>query len=341
MEDSEGELLYHPIHKEWLDSVNASATSFRKESYSGLFGNSFLEWFKGSLNKLDSNADVYVFENPIALLGAGEIHRENPDSKMVYLETNWKMYGLDPYNLDKENVRNRLRALDALIKSFAIRREVKKYIDSFITVSPMMEENLNSLFPNKPVEIIRPVPNQKITVQPDLESNNAIFVGKGRDYKGADILVNAWKKVRENFPDAELFLVGEGHNLKYEGVDGIHILGYVQDLDDVYKNVSLYVHPARMDASPVSTIEAIFAGFPAIVTNQTGTKSEISDISESMIVDPDSEKLALAINNYFSRDLKERKTLSKRAGETGKQFFQKHSDESFKQVLQSCLGKMY
>lgn len=328
--DSGEELMYHDIHRSWLENLDASETVYQKAGLSGLLGNSFLENFLGSFVEIDKEADIYIVEGPSAVFGLNEVRKKNPDAEIIYLATSWKLYGLQPYNLGKENAKNHLRAIDESINSFLTRKYVKKYCDKIITVSPLYREKLKSIFPEKDIQVVKPSSDKEIEADFKFESFNAIFVGEDRDHKGVDLLVRSWSKVREEIENAHLTIVGEGHDYDTEGVN---CRGFVEDLEDAYQNKSLYVHPARMDAFPVSTIEAMKSGLPTIVTDQTGTKSEIAKISKELIVEPKPEELAKRVITYFRKSKEEKHELSQKFQQETEELTYEKSEKEFKEAV--------
>ncbi len=52
--------------------------------------------------------------------------------------------------------------------------------------------------------------NRFLKFKSDLNSFNIVFAGVLEFYKGVDLLLNAFKKVKERFKEAKLFMLGEG-----------------------------------------------------------------------------------------------------------------------------------
>ena len=324
-------LKYHKIHKDWLDSVDATITEYREKKYSGLMDNSFLEYYNGQLVDIDKEADIYVIENARAIYALPELQKQNPEAEKIYLATSWNLFGLQPYNLHKQEVHNSLRAINELLDTYLLRRTVRRYSDRIITVSPLYREKLTELFPEKKIDVVKPVSKNQIKQSPSLETNNAIFVGANRDHKGVDLLVEAWPQVRQEIKDAELTIVGKDHK-NYEQ-EGVETLGFVEDLEDAYENKSLYIHPARIDAFSVSTLEAMKAGFPTVVTDQTGAKSQVKKVSKRLITKPDSKKLAESVIEYFNKKTDSKKEISQEFIEITQHFRYDNSEKQFQEAI--------
>lgn len=328
----------HHIHRDWLESVDATQTIFEKRQHSGLLKNSFLEDFRGEVTDIDEKADIYVVENPGALYHIKELKKKNPTAKIVFLHATHRMNGLEPYNLHKEDVHNGLRSINHLIESFLLNRKVSKYVDHIITVSKMMKEDLRDRFPHKPIDVVCPYPQEGINVTPDLESKKAIFVGRSGDYKGVDLLANSWESVRDEYPCAELFIVGRGHTQQYESIEGVNVEGYVENLDDAFEGKSLYIHPARFDPFALTPIEAMKGGFPALVSTKTGAKSEVTKIDSKLLTEPSPKNIADSIISYFNENKENKIKLSEKAHKIANQTKYMESEEKFRDILEGLKG---
>ena len=215
-------------------------------------------------------------------------------------------------------------------KNFAI--SLLKEVNLFVCVGKMEQDLLKEILPNaksivtyifiKP-EIKKELISKKSSA-PNLYSHRILGIGTNSAYyKGIDIAFDAFKIVKRRFPDAEFDIVGNVPDLE-EYVDcsykGVHCLGYVEDLAKKIKESSLYIHAGRGDAFPVSTIEAMCGGLPAIVSNANGTKEIIEKVDRNMISKLDAKDLANKIIKYFNSDHKEKKELSKKFYEIGFKF---------------------
>jgi glycosyltransferase involved in cell wall biosynthesis len=225
-------------------------------------------------------------------------------------------------------------------RRFAI--NLLKEVDLFVCVGKMEEELLKEILPDAKSIVTYPYLKPEIKKKliskkspaPNLYSHRILTIGTNSTsyYKGIDIAFNAFKMVKRRFPDAEFDIVGNMPDLE-EYVDcsykGVHCLGYVEDLAKKIKESSLYIHVGRGDAFPVSTIEAMCGGLPAIVSNANGTKEIIEKVDKNMISKLDAKDLANKIIKYFDSDHKEKKELSKKFYKIGFKFDKDHIIEKF------------
>lgn len=99
---------------------------------------------------------------------------------------------------------------------------------------------------------------------------------------GVDILIDAFARIAPDFPDAELFIAGDGplrqeleRRASEAGVsERVTFLGYVPDADlpGVYAGADIFVLPTtRLEGFGLATLEALAAGTPAVGTAVGGT----------------------------------------------------------------------
>jgi len=200
---------------------------------------------------------------------------------------------------------------------------------------------------NIPIEVVNPaIPEKNYhrlgKVKPDLVSKVIVSVGEARYSIGMDILVEQFKIVKKVVPDAELWIVGKGHPKEYEKVKGVKVLGYVEDLGEVFEKASLFVHTGRSSAYPVSTLEAMRAGLPVIVTKMTGTKDVVGEVCRKFKEEfgkdiefvKDFNELNRGMIEYFRLSLEESEYLSKEFRRVSERFEPERIGKNFKKVFE-------
>jgi len=204
-------------------------------------------------------------------------------------------------------------------KNFAI--WLLKEVDLFVSIGKMEDEILKEIFPKAKSIIVYPRPKKEVVTAllkdkklPDLNSHNILTIGSiSAYYKGIDIVYEAFKVVKKEFPDAELFIAGKIPDLSNYvdcNDEGVHCLGYVEDLGMVIKNSALYVHMGRGDTFPLSTLEAMLGGLPAIVSEWTGTKEVVDKVDKTMICKLHIKEVSNIIIKYFKMNYADKKNLA-------------------------------
>jgi len=122
-------------------------------------------------------------------------------------------------------------------------------------------------------------------------------VGRLVPTKGQIYLINAFAKVKQLVPSAELILLGDGRlrkQLEKQAAetlyaDCIHFLGYRDDIPELLKAMDVFVFPSVAEGFGRGLLEAMAAGVPCIGT-KVGGNSEILGNSEfGFLVSPENE----------------------------------------------------
>jgi len=206
-----------------------------------------------------------------------------------------------------------------------------KEVDLFVSIGKMEDEILKEILPNAKSIVTYPRPKKEVVTallkderMPDLNSQIILTIGThDAYYKGIDIVYKAFKKVRKKFINAKLYIVGNIPDLsKYVNCKekGIYCLGHVDNLEMFIKISSLYVHMGRGDTFPLSTIEAMLGGLPAIVSEWTGTKEVVNEVDKKLIIELNPKELANKIIWYFSLNNAKKTELSIKSKDEAKKF---------------------
>jgi glycosyltransferase involved in cell wall biosynthesis len=145
-----------------------------------------------------------------------------------------------------------------------------------------------------------------------------LFVGAVVWRKGVDLLLHAWAKVHERFPEGILAIVGplSRASQPYEGRpyaeyirDYVENLGVAQrirlleqqvDIQRFYQAADVFVLPSRMEGLPNAVLEAMACGLPVVSTAVGGSPEIIENGVNGLLVPPDdADALATAILNYL------------------------------------------
>jgi len=136
---------------------------------------------------------------------------------------------------------------------------------------------------------------------------NILFVGRLEKRKGFDCLLKAYARVRCQFRDVRLIIVGPGSRLrgKYErlirrqGLTDITFAGYVSqgDLPRYYATADVFCAPATGGESfGVVLLEAMASGKPVVATRIAGYASVITENVDGILVPPrDDDSMARAL----------------------------------------------
>jgi glycosyltransferase involved in cell wall biosynthesis len=294
-----------------VDSLGIKMKKHLPPFFSGSLKNTIKSVF--ALFSLPKNYKFYFVEgNFISLVIARKLHIIPKDSKIIKYLGEPIFYRL----LNGETKGLKKRVLDHFLKE----------VDAFVCHGEWQVELLSRYMPNaKKIMVYTPIlPDvfnhlKSDSKLPKLNSHSILFIGNGRvKYKGLDLAIGAFKKVKESYPDAKFNIIGKWDKKiidSYKSIKDMVFLGYVPDLLPYIKNSALYVHPARGEAFGLSIIEAMLGGLPALVSNDTGAKVMVQKVSNKLVVDPNLQKIVEAIEWYFKLDNQEKIKLSKKAVE--------------------------
>jgi glycosyltransferase involved in cell wall biosynthesis len=120
-----------------------------------------------------------------------------------------------------------------------------------------------------------------------------LFVGKDWQRKGGELLLAAFRVVREQIPRARLQIVGTSEPAPE---DGVELLGRVTDRDrlgELYAGAAVFCLPSLMEPYANSAVEAMAHGVPVVVSDAGGVKEFVRD-GECGLVVPAGDSVALS-----------------------------------------------
>ena len=103
--------------------------------------------------------------------------------------------------------------------------------------------------------------------------------------KGIDTLQKIWPLVHEKCPQAQLFVVGGGkfelisalEAMGRETGNSVTVTGEQEQPQEFYQMADVYVFPSRHEGLPISLLEAMSSGLPAVVSDIGGCEDLIFD----------------------------------------------------------------
>lgn len=135
------------------------------------------------------------------------------------------------------------------------------------------------------------------------------LAGVLRPRKGQHILIDAFHKLADRYPDALLFLAGGGSEMERlrqqvedRGLQGrVRLPGPVKPVHDVYAASDVFVMPSFHEGLCNACLEASFAELPQVVSDAGGNAEIIVDGKTGFVVPKgDVDKLAEALERYLA-----------------------------------------
>jgi glycosyltransferase involved in cell wall biosynthesis len=265
-------------------------------------------------------------DGKVILIAAAPFFKIGEDALLHVQRNSFKNYILSLLNIKPNKRQELLNLLSQINGVIAVSNMLKKDLESYVKCS------IKVVYPYANV-------NRFLKFKSDLNSFNIVFAGVLEFYKGVDLLLNAFKKVKERFKEAKLFILGEGSLKNWilkQKIKDVYALGYTSKPEEYFKKSCIYVHPARYEAFGVAVIEAMCTGLIPIVTIKNGVKEVVEKVSKELIVEPD--ELTEKIIKVLSLSIEEKKRLSRQAREEAKKYTKTQSIKNFIEAFNELIN---
>lgn len=191
------------------------------------------------------------------------------------------------------------------------RRLAARFADAIVTLTKEDEgyyrQNLKIRCPL--VTIHNPVilPEKKPVY--DAESKILLSVGRLTYQKGFDYLVETAQKVLPDFSEWKWFILGEGEDRltleerirEYGLCEQVLLKGNVNNVDDYYRNASIFVLSSRFEGLPMTLLEAKTFALPIVSFDcKTGPRDIVTDgINGKLIESFDTDSMADVLSDLM------------------------------------------
>ena len=157
------------------------------------------------------------------------------------------------------------------------------------------------------------VPASQAAISEQRDPQNILFVGVDWDRKGGPEVVEAFKRVRRQFPRATLTIVGCSPPISGEGIQVVGSVPQAQ-VPHYLAKAAIYCMPSKREPFGIAFLEAMRAGLPVIACVLGATPDFVIEEQTGYRVPPgDVEGLALRLEQLLSNP-----TQCKKMGEQGK-----------------------
>lgn len=320
--------LFRELEKE--NQVNAY--TFKKQYPGFLFpGTTQFVDEKDSSDKIPAERIVSTF-NPLTYFPASKkINSSQPD---IFIANFWMSFfgvflGLFAKRLPRSTkkiavIHNLIPHEPRFFDKWLIRYFLKRY-DAFVVMSDAVRNDLLEFKPDaKVIQMNHPwydhfgdkidVSEARQQIGIDSTKKTLLFFGLIRDYKGLDLLLDAFNKLDDSY---QLLIVGEVYSKlemyqdkinQSQNKQRIHFLNkYIQDseVNLYFSAADLCVLPYRTATQSGITATSFHFDVPILATNVGGFKSQIETPGMGIVVDrPDALLIQNGIRKYFNENLK-------------------------------------
>jgi glycosyltransferase involved in cell wall biosynthesis len=174
-------------------------------------------------------------------------------------------------------------------------------------------------------------------------------VGRLSDQKRPEALVKVFARLRKEFPNLHLVLVGDGplkaaieELVRALGLmHCVHITGYVEDVEDVIPAFDVHVLLSSREGFGIATAEAMACGIPVVGSDVPGTADILSAMVGGRLVPLDDEDAIVAVLRTLLRSPDERANMGAIARQTAErcysaQIWKKNVLAFYSEVLSSA-----
>jgi glycosyltransferase involved in cell wall biosynthesis len=182
-------------------------------------------------------------------------------------------------------------------------RALRGAIDGFVAISDEIDSELESIgiaharrhrIPNGvDTERFRPIsPEFRVEQRRKLalpDAPTAVYCGRLVREKRVDLLLEAWRALRERRPDCALVVVGDGPEarpLQRLAGDGVHFAGRAEDVLPYLQSADAFVLPSDTEGLSNALLEAMAVGLPIVATRVGAAAEIVSDPGIGRLIDP-------------------------------------------------------
>lgn len=268
------------------------------------------------------------------------------DDDIVHIHGLWMMANISPGKIAKSKKAKLILTPRGMLADWSLKQSsIKKKIvgalgqnsvihgaDCIHATAESEYEDIRSFGYKGPVAIIPNgvnIPKLNNKNKENKRIRKVVFLSRIHIKKGVEILIEAWSKISDKFPDVELIICGPGdkpylnkiiekisenkkHRIKY--IEPV----YGSDKDDFLQDASIFVLPTFNENFGVVVAEALSNSVPVIVSTGAPWKEVISEKC-GWWVDNTSEAMSIAIANALSLSDESLETM----GASGREWVEK------------------
>jgi glycosyltransferase involved in cell wall biosynthesis len=169
-----------------------------------------------------------------------------------------------------------------------------------------------------------------------------LYIGRIVPHKHVEMLVEAFRIVKEKAPHAELHIVGSGPCLpsikdQASKIKDCFVHGFLpeDEMLKLLKSSWLFVLPSEREGSSIVVLEAMAAGLPFITCNYPNNAAkELVQYECGVTVNPSENFIASAILRFLNNE-----EMWNKMSRNAQEFASKHDWEFIADMMEKCLAK--
>ncbi|MFH8470009.1 glycosyltransferase family 4 protein [Streptomyces sp. NPDC017991] len=180
-----------------------------------------------------------------------------------------------------------------------VQRRIRETYSRFDAVAVLTErdrEEYEQLLPGARVVRIPNAVHSLDQIPSDHRSKIAVAAGRLFPQKGFDLLIPAWARLVETYPDWQLRIYGSGEKKaelralieEHHLYNHVLLMGHTDRLDDELAKASFYVLSSRFEGLPMVMIEAMSHSLPVVAFDcPTGPSDVLTHGVDGLLVPPE------------------------------------------------------
>jgi len=269
--------------------------------------NEWYRFFLDELNRQNGLNNIFIADRPLATQWP-VINMQTPARKYLWLPT---PHAVDPQDQVYSNLNNayvygiheHLDQLDGLITSTdQQRQDLAQWLGG---------QSPTPIYTISQAVVLKAQAQRPAIRLAQRQAHQIIYTGRVDHGRRVDQLITAFQQVRQTIADATLVIYGYGaalEELKTQAKqlklgDAVRFAGYQPDLVAVYDQAGAYVYTGESDAQPLSLIEALSHGVPAVAYDiNYGPRDMIqSGVNGYLVTDGAINQLAASLTKTLAK----------------------------------------
>lgn len=197
------------------------------------------------------------------------------------------------------------------IKGFLISKLLYRLADGIVFQTKEAQEFFPKTIQRKSTIIFNPVADNFYQTERDAEPKNIVACGRLNAVKRYDLLIKAFARIFNKYPQENLLIYGQGKMKKDLELliaklglqNRVFLMGQSADIAEILSKAKLFVLVSDYEGMPNALMEALAVGVPSISTDcPCGGPRELIKNGENGLLVPcnSEEKLALAMEKLLS-----------------------------------------
>lgn len=224
-----------------------------------------------------------------------------------------------------------------------------KRADGFVFQTEDAKKYFEKKIQDKSVVIPNPINEKFANINWSEKRNKDLIVSVGRleKQKNQKLLIQSFKKVLKDIPQAKLKIYGEGslraeleeYIKELDIVDKVEIPGRVENIEQYIKNAGCFVLSSNYEGMPNALMEAMALGMPVVSTDCPcgGPKYLIKNNINGILVDVENiDKMAQAIEKIVLND-----EFAKKIGKNAKEIVNRLNPKKINEEWYNFINKVH